>query len=198
MADAVHIIAGPRLETDGGGVIIELDASISQSHELGAEVTDHPVEDGVDITDHVRPKPARVTIQGVVSAHPLVADGQTVEAGREIDAWAVLEEIILQRLPVTLVTTLRVYQDVILLAVSTIRQGERAIYPQLELRQIRRAQQQVVTLPPERIKTVPQKASGPTTQDVGRQPTDAPTAAQTLAANQSAAAAMLDFAGMGL
>lgn len=49
---------------------IWIDVSISEKHQLSAEVTDHPVEDGSNITDNVRPQPRSVQIEGLVSNHP--------------------------------------------------------------------------------------------------------------------------------
>lgn len=49
---------------------IWIDVSISESHELSAEVTDHPVEDGSNISDNVRPAPRVVQLEGLVTNHP--------------------------------------------------------------------------------------------------------------------------------
>lgn len=48
-----------------------LDASIKEEHVSEVEVTDHAVEQGSAITDHARPKPRELTIEGVVSNTPL-------------------------------------------------------------------------------------------------------------------------------
>lgn len=48
-----------------------LDASVNENHQQGAEVTKHRVEVGADVTDHVRPLPPKITIEGVVSNAPL-------------------------------------------------------------------------------------------------------------------------------
>lgn len=52
--------------------LIELDAVISEGHESSADVTEHPVEAGVAITDHVRRKLRTLEIQGVVTSTPIV------------------------------------------------------------------------------------------------------------------------------
>jgi hypothetical protein len=52
--------------------VVTLDASVSETHTKQNEVTDHPVEDGVDITDHVRRLPESVEIDGVISNTPLI------------------------------------------------------------------------------------------------------------------------------
>lgn len=66
---------------------VRIDATVSESHVFANTVTDHPIERGAALTDHVRPNPARLTITGMVSNHPFVlpADhiGPAVEETRQ-------------------------------------------------------------------------------------------------------------------
>lgn len=48
------------------------DVVTDEQHHLKASSTDHPVEEGVDITDHIRPEVARVSLSTFVSNSPLV------------------------------------------------------------------------------------------------------------------------------
>lgn len=50
---------------------LQIDATLNEIHSAQAEVTEHPVEQGSDISDHVRPKPVELKIEGVVSDTPL-------------------------------------------------------------------------------------------------------------------------------
>jgi hypothetical protein len=50
---------------------IWIDVSLSETHQLSAQVTEHPVEDGVNITDHIRPQPRSIQIEGIVTNHPI-------------------------------------------------------------------------------------------------------------------------------
>lgn len=50
---------------------IVLDASISETHDANVEVTDHPVESGFNVTDHARPQPETVKIDGYISNTPI-------------------------------------------------------------------------------------------------------------------------------
>lgn len=50
---------------------IWLDVSVRESHGLSAEVTEHPVESGADVADHIRPKQRTVTIEGIISNTPI-------------------------------------------------------------------------------------------------------------------------------
>lgn len=50
---------------------VQLDASVSETHEARVEVTEHPVEQGVNISDHARPLPRALKIEGLVSNYAL-------------------------------------------------------------------------------------------------------------------------------
>lgn len=50
--------------------VIRLDAVLSQSPEDPVAITEHPVEQGADVTDHARAEPTRLSIEGVVSTVP--------------------------------------------------------------------------------------------------------------------------------
>jgi len=55
-----------------------LDASISESHVVDADISEHPVEDGSDITDNYRIGSRRITIHGRVTNSPIYAAGEPV------------------------------------------------------------------------------------------------------------------------
>lgn len=46
---------------------VEFDVVQEETPERSAEVTEHPVEKGTDVADHVRPKPFQMNITGVVA-----------------------------------------------------------------------------------------------------------------------------------
>jgi hypothetical protein len=50
---------------------LEVDVSESESHQSSLAITQNPVEDGVDITDHMQRLPERLTINGIVSDTPI-------------------------------------------------------------------------------------------------------------------------------
>ncbi len=54
----------------GALAVIEFDATISETHLAGNEITEHPVEKGVNVTDHVRPRVDRITLDVVVTNAP--------------------------------------------------------------------------------------------------------------------------------
>lgn len=50
---------------------ITFDATPSETHLISATVTEHPVEKGVALTDHVRPNPFKITLEVVISNTPI-------------------------------------------------------------------------------------------------------------------------------
>lgn len=65
-------------EASGVFDLLTIDATLEEVHSYTQEVTEHPVERGADITDHVRPKPVELRLRGIVSDTPI--DGSYVHA----------------------------------------------------------------------------------------------------------------------
>jgi hypothetical protein len=59
---------------------IWIDVSLRETHGISAELTQHAVEEGADITDHVRAMPTRLTLEGVVSNQPIELPGSHATA----------------------------------------------------------------------------------------------------------------------
>lgn len=55
---------------------LALDATVSENYNVPARVTQHPVENAVDITDHVILAPRTLSIRGVISETPFNIEGQ--------------------------------------------------------------------------------------------------------------------------
>jgi hypothetical protein len=100
------IITGPKRASIGA---ITLDASLSETHNVEWQVTNHPIETGSDISDHKRLKPLTISMNAEISDVPMqllaIPDPQ-----RSIDSWKALEEAARGEL-VTVVTTLKQYED---------------------------------------------------------------------------------------
>lgn len=56
---------------DGTSDNVYLDASVNETHGAMAQVTDHQVESGPNVTDYIRPMPRRLQIEGVVTNTPI-------------------------------------------------------------------------------------------------------------------------------
>lgn len=50
---------------------LALDATISELHTAESEITEHPVESGSNIVDHLRKKPDVIQIEGIISNTPI-------------------------------------------------------------------------------------------------------------------------------
>jgi len=50
---------------------VEFDCSVSETHVDEAEITDHPVEGGADMTDHIRKKPNSIELNGIITNTPI-------------------------------------------------------------------------------------------------------------------------------
>lgn len=58
---------------------IWIDVTIREQHNKSAETTRHPVEEGSDITDHVRLMPNQIQIEGLVTNQPIELPGSHVD-----------------------------------------------------------------------------------------------------------------------
>lgn len=59
------------IRRDSLGVLVILDATLQEVITKNSDVTEFPVEEGKSITDHVRPKPVELRLDGIVSDTPL-------------------------------------------------------------------------------------------------------------------------------
>lgn len=64
----------------GAAVSATFDADEAETHDLQNIVTEHPLENGADITDNVRPQLPRFTIQGYVTDSPTFSDPGVVNS----------------------------------------------------------------------------------------------------------------------
>ncbi len=55
----------------GQTFFMEFDATLNETHDSSSDITQHPVEDGSVITDHVRPRPDALSLNVFVSNHPI-------------------------------------------------------------------------------------------------------------------------------
>ncbi len=63
--------SGPRQPWTGDLSVLSLDAAITEVHRGENQVTEHPVEQGSDVTDNSRPKPDELKIEGFISGVPV-------------------------------------------------------------------------------------------------------------------------------
>lgn len=114
------VVGGDIAELTFGQLMI--DAAITETTDVSAEPTSHPVEEGVDVTDHVHPALRRITLDCVVSNHPVDAaliDGGGMQttvlflpAVRRVTSWSKAGQAAVTRLVPQAVTAARTLQYV--------------------------------------------------------------------------------------
>ncbi len=104
----------------------ELDVAVEEMHTLEADVTEHPVEKGADVTDHIRSRPISVQVVGIVSDTPIgdLATRRGLFSLPSNDALAHLLAIRDARLPVTIETSLQRWERMALKSLSMPRDAE--------------------------------------------------------------------------
>jgi len=126
---------------------VTVDASVSEVHNAASEISTNPIEDGADITDHVRNLPLSMTMQGIISDTPITfalidniyglskVFGKT---SRSQDEYAKILKLRDSREPFDVVTGLRVYKNMILknFQVNRTAQTGKSISFTAELQQI--------------------------------------------------------------
>lgn len=129
-----------RKDEDMGIEGLPFDLFISESHKLSYRVGDHPMQNGVTISDHVRRELREVTIEGMFSNHPLKGLEDTNEVKfkdeyatsevkptltnraltmfNKVKQWADLKE------PVRLVCSLEVYPKMVITEINYERNAK--------------------------------------------------------------------------
>jgi hypothetical protein len=111
MANPIKLLFKPKQYKIGS---IELDLILDENHGFSNEVTEHNVEDGSVLTDHIKNNLFSTGISGYVTNFTIdrtVAFGDFLE-NRVQNAFDALEELWKQRIPITIITQYKVYEDV--------------------------------------------------------------------------------------
>lgn len=64
----------------GQTVFMEFDATLAETHDSASDITQHPIEDGSVVTDHVRPRQDLLSLNVFISNHPLSLQLSHVDA----------------------------------------------------------------------------------------------------------------------
>jgi hypothetical protein len=156
---------------------VTLDATTEISFDHRALVTEHPVESGLSVTDHVQDLPDRFSVRGVITASPtpnLVNPiAGRVEIARDFLLQAKSDGALL------IVQTQRYgsLDNCVLERVGYVVNREQALRLDIAVRRIRLAEVGYVEIAPEAPVAAAQ-SSMPDEQDVGQQATTTSTATQ--------------------
>lgn len=163
-------------------VTIEFDATLSEGHSWNNEITDNPVENGSDVTDHIRRLPNQVTLVGMVTNTPFL-DAQASEdrsIGNEDEdlvekVLGKIQGLVDDRAVVRVFTKYIVYKDMAIRSVDFIRDASNtnAVIFTVQFKKIAIVETQTVDVPAGisrkldkktgadvQKKTEPQKAGG--------------------------------------
>lgn len=104
---------------------LEWDAYLEEQHALSTEVTREPVESGADVSDHVIQQPDELTIVAQISNHPPQRDDGT-DPFRAESAFERLVQMKEAGQPVTVLTSLRPYDNMVITRVTVDRTAKLA------------------------------------------------------------------------
>jgi len=151
-----------------------IDAVIKETHELRANISEHPTEKGESFCDHVQTMPIHLQIEGIISSTPLTMIGTSVLNSLISDvqnladaAYKKLEDIFLKREPITIATTLKEYPDMVLESLTVERGGGflSSLHFKASAKQIRQVNQKLIDLPAPKVERAKPK------QNMGKQET---------------------------
>lgn len=135
---------------------LDIDVSLSESHEMQSDITMNPVEAGADVTDHIQPKPLALTIEGIQSDTPLqffggfqsLLDLVPGNESRSQQAFSFFEKLRINRAMVTVNTGLRSYDNMVLESLTVPRDSKtgQAFRFTAKFKEIRVVTAQVVSL----------------------------------------------------
>jgi hypothetical protein len=168
------IFSSPKFKgsIDGSVGFIEFDLVLKESHEWKTSPTSNPIENGADITDHVIMEQDKLILNGYVTNSSIDIDlasfiGGTVAAYTPFGASSILSEAIYKKpkkvleafqmlyklkeagKEVSIVTTIKVYKDMVISNISIPREpsdGD-AIEVKIELVHIQKVDVEMVEVP---------------------------------------------------
>lgn len=177
---------------DGTKGQVQLDAAVSEQHTTTAQVTDHPVETGPNISDHIRVLPKRLSISGIVTNTPIyvpatqmrgisgkpgsvsaTAGNQTVkfqvlkfddEFDRVRDVYGELVDATAAGALFSVTTTLANYENMAITSLSAPRSAGsgNALTFQIDMQELRIVETQTVAAPPSKRQEQKRRGNKPT------------------------------------
>jgi hypothetical protein len=182
--------------------LVEFDASVSEAHNDEVEVTEHPVEDGSDVADHIRKLPNVITIEGLITNTPIIflasiqAESPVIgdlkpTHDRVETGYAKLREFQDAGILVDVITSLRQYTDMVLLTVGVQRDtlNGNVLNCIMTLRKLKKAKALTVDLP------TPEDVANNAAQNAGQQ-SSSPASAGQAAKSQSILASIFSLFGV--
>lgn len=154
-----------RREMSGGDTVdfdyesLLLDGTISEGYDTEATATEHPIEEGADITDHVRPSLKRLTLEVIVTPHVgaslahIAEPGSTEATSRPTTVRETLSTLIANGIEVMIESGILSWESMLLLGMSESRasDGGDGFRATLSAREVRRVATETVEAPSPRV-----------------------------------------------
>lgn len=135
-----------------GGLAGVVDVNPTIGHQQSVAVTPYPVESGGTLTDNAVIQPNQLNITAIVSDQLFSADTRlNVPAqARAGAAWGIIVDLLRKREPVTVVTQLQQYQNMLITDISSNQDKDTglALIYNMRLTEVMFAQTKIVKFPP--------------------------------------------------
>jgi len=147
----VNLLFGKSGQKEIGGVVI--DAFVSEKHSMYASVSQYPVEEGYNISDHVTQGPDGLSISAVVGPQPVkILGGVLTLTSLKNQAYQVYEALlVLKELgePIEVVTGLKVYNNMIIdgMNITRTKDNGQSLEFDMTFSQITIVKSQTTTIP---------------------------------------------------
>jgi hypothetical protein len=142
------------------------DVTIREDHEDELVVTENPVEQGADITDHSFKAPARLTVDVGYSNSSNQADG---DPGYVQDIYSQFLALQASREPFDVITGKRQYENMLITMLHTVtdKDTENALFLTIRMKEVILVDTETVSVPPSQNQKNPQSTGA--TQSTGTQ-----------------------------
>lgn len=154
---------------DGILATVTFDVSENETHKSTAKVTDHPIEEGANISDHVVVGPDLLTLVAWVSNTPIANEAElaVLSPQRAEEAYETLRLMKNAGTTCKVLTTLRAYTSMVITSISVPRNAPLgdAINVTVELQEIRTATSETIAA------AAPRDARGSKSVDEGKKTT---------------------------
>lgn len=130
---------------------------VEESHTDSLEITQHPVQEGAEVSDHAYLKATSVNVRAVFNDETMPLE----------DLYTALRDFQAEREPFDVVTGKRIYKNMLIktLGVTTDKDKENILAVNFELQEVIIVSVEVATVPPRSKQKSPAKTSG--TQNAG-------------------------------
>lgn len=169
MADKSSIFFPDLIDPTKIGTI-EVDILIEQEHKLESDVTEHPVEDGFPVADHVIRKPIKVSMVVGVTLSPVTwLDRLGKETDKINNALTAFKQIYDNAQPITIVTPTETWENMVMTSANIPRNldNKNLIRIPCEFTQIRKVSVKTTDIPQDIVDLDMINRAGETEADAG-------------------------------